>query len=340
MGDRLSSLPDEILPRILGFSPMRDAVATGLLSRRWRNLWKSVSVFKFNPLSQHGVYKRDTITQKKNVKQWRMKNYAYWVDWVIGQLQQLKSFEEFWICYQNSWKGCAFPPPYLREEKASSVIQLCLKGVEVPSSPGFSIFSSLTSLTLSCVTLYHCDELNDVEIYAPNLVSFTYATVVKTGIAFESVPKLVKACFSARHVQFGLEINAMEAEARSPVLSPTFMSLKTLALFVDTIDDIMKCKGLPCLLVEACPMLQKFDLHQSRQNDVVELESSEELKASLSTHRFLKEIFLRVCIRGEAVKYCYNSKSEEEIQNASCKRALHGVAPRYGSSNYFLNYQI
>ncbi|KAF8672979.1 hypothetical protein HU200_049047 [Digitaria exilis] len=39
MADRLSSLPDKILQRILLFMPSREAASTAALSRRWRGLW-------------------------------------------------------------------------------------------------------------------------------------------------------------------------------------------------------------------------------------------------------------------------------------------------------------
>ncbi|XP_074298961.1 F-box protein At4g09920-like [Silene latifolia] len=41
--DRLSSLHDDILIVIISCLPLRSAVVTGLLSRRWRGLWKNIS---------------------------------------------------------------------------------------------------------------------------------------------------------------------------------------------------------------------------------------------------------------------------------------------------------
>ncbi|CAN6227506.1 unnamed protein product [Urochloa humidicola] len=38
--DRLSALPDRALTRVLSFLDVRDASRTGILSRRWRTLWR------------------------------------------------------------------------------------------------------------------------------------------------------------------------------------------------------------------------------------------------------------------------------------------------------------
>ncbi|XP_022754187.1 F-box/LRR-repeat protein At3g58900-like [Durio zibethinus] len=396
MADRISSLPDEILVHILGFLLMKDAVATSVLSRGWRNLWKSLTTFKFDPVNKLGVYNRDIITLKSRVKQSRMQSYANWVNEVLQQLQHLRNVEEFWICsdfcengapyfdhwiafavekkvrilninladddgYCSEWKRCSFPTLSLSKEKASSVIQLSLRGVEI-CSPGFNIFTSLTSLTLTCLILtgdvcetafsncpllehlhirvaynlvnlklvgsglsrlkflelYYCNHLKNVEIYAPNLVSFKYAGL-KTHFAFKYVPKLVEARFGAcsyycnyelikggynlisyafsqldsicTHFEsLVLETNTMEVEGMSPQLCPTFISLKVLILFVDA--TCVNCIGLPSFL-EACPVLSKFEVHINVHDTSIELKSRDQLsKASLSPHRFLKEIEL------------------------------------------------
>lgn len=45
--DRLSSLSDDILRHILSFNPTKDAVITGVLSKRWIHLWCSIPFLDF-----------------------------------------------------------------------------------------------------------------------------------------------------------------------------------------------------------------------------------------------------------------------------------------------------
>ncbi|KAG2556500.1 MEIOTIC F-BOX protein MOF-like isoform X3 [Panicum virgatum] len=42
VGDRISALPDAVLQHALGFLPVREAVRTCVLARRWRHLWRSL----------------------------------------------------------------------------------------------------------------------------------------------------------------------------------------------------------------------------------------------------------------------------------------------------------
>jgi len=47
-GDRLSSLPDDLLHTIMSFIPVRQAVQTCVLSRRWEHLWCSMPCLNIN----------------------------------------------------------------------------------------------------------------------------------------------------------------------------------------------------------------------------------------------------------------------------------------------------
>lgn len=46
--DRMSSLPDSLLCHILSFLPTKTAVASSLVSRRWRHLWEHLQAYDFS----------------------------------------------------------------------------------------------------------------------------------------------------------------------------------------------------------------------------------------------------------------------------------------------------
>lgn len=53
--DRLSSLPDELIHHILGFSDVRLAVQTSILSKRWKLIWTSLPFLNFTKFEQGSV---------------------------------------------------------------------------------------------------------------------------------------------------------------------------------------------------------------------------------------------------------------------------------------------
>ncbi|KAF9621260.1 hypothetical protein IFM89_018477 [Coptis chinensis] len=57
----INDLPDFILGYILGFLPILEAVMTCILSRQWRNLWKSTPTLKFDHTSIQNINIRENI---------------------------------------------------------------------------------------------------------------------------------------------------------------------------------------------------------------------------------------------------------------------------------------
>ncbi|KAJ1382099.1 F-box-like domain superfamily [Sesbania bispinosa] len=55
MADRISTLPDEVLCHILSFLPTQHAIATSLISKRWKNLWRSVPALHFSDSDRIGT---------------------------------------------------------------------------------------------------------------------------------------------------------------------------------------------------------------------------------------------------------------------------------------------
>ncbi|XP_074296246.1 F-box/FBD/LRR-repeat protein At5g22700-like [Silene latifolia] len=63
--DRLSSLPNDILIGIISHLPLRLAIVTGSLSRRWRGLWTNTTSIDITPDDIDKLYKLDTINLLK-----------------------------------------------------------------------------------------------------------------------------------------------------------------------------------------------------------------------------------------------------------------------------------
>ncbi|KAJ0431823.1 putative F-box domain, leucine-rich repeat domain superfamily, F-box-like domain superfamily [Helianthus annuus] len=47
-GDRLSSLPDDLIHKILSFCSIKDAIGTSVLSSRWEYVWTSMPYLSFS----------------------------------------------------------------------------------------------------------------------------------------------------------------------------------------------------------------------------------------------------------------------------------------------------
>ncbi|KAI3699298.1 hypothetical protein L2E82_43523 [Cichorium intybus] len=52
--DRLSSLPNDVIHKILSFNSIKDAIGTSVLSSRWRFIWTTMPYLNFENLNRHG----------------------------------------------------------------------------------------------------------------------------------------------------------------------------------------------------------------------------------------------------------------------------------------------
>lgn len=83
----MSALPDELVVSIVSCLPLKEAVATSILSRRWKHVWKSTRTLnlfdtKFDLTRCHFLF------LKREAKDEESREY---VDWVNGVLQQHSS---------------------------------------------------------------------------------------------------------------------------------------------------------------------------------------------------------------------------------------------------------
>ncbi|OAY63623.1 F-box/FBD/LRR-repeat protein [Ananas comosus] len=177
--DRISKLPDHLLACILERTDVRTAVATSLLSRRWRCVWKSLVDFKFvkepilgrragppssaesrrDPaIRRHRVFAKcvsgflglkdgpPTIRKLSLEFSAKKKDLAMVDGWIRSALE--KGVHELKLkLAPNLTEEYIFPPLSLNGGEYS-LTKLKLSGCSLHNHAGFSMFGSLSSLSL------------------------------------------------------------------------------------------------------------------------------------------------------------------------------------------------
>ncbi|GAB2277943.1 hypothetical protein Dimus_012642 [Dionaea muscipula] len=194
--DSLGRLPDELLIIILERLPIENAIATSLLSRRWRNLWRHMSIVDFDP---------DWAAQRKNVLHYisfflenhqgqKIQRFCVSLCYTTGMLHAIwcwltsvaaKHVEELSIDLNDQNYGRRYLsfnlPPLL--SNCSTLVRLRLKFVELtivpppfPSSLKEVLFDEvklpkdgIEQITLSCphlemLSLTNCNRKSDLQV--------------------------------------------------------------------------------------------------------------------------------------------------------------------------------
>ncbi|EOA26128.1 hypothetical protein CARUB_v10019553mg [Capsella rubella] len=208
--DRLDQLPEALIIRILCFLSTRTAIATSVLSKQWRSLWKWVPNLEFDS----DDHKSDHQTFSEGVTRSFLSHRAL----VLESLHLRFSLDEVTPLDIGLWVGIAFTR-HLRE-------------LVLTVSPGDETFTSPSSL---CT----CNTLQTLKLLFCILVDIPYPVLMKSlrtlhleFVSFkddESFPNLLSGC----PILENLFVDRSEFDGDDVTFSVEVPSLKRLEIFND-----------------------------------------------------------------------------------------------------------
>ncbi|XP_078179548.1 putative F-box/LRR-repeat protein At3g59160 [Carex rostrata] len=143
--DMISSLPDEMLLHILSFLGIRDAVQTSLVSKRWVNLWTSLSHLNFDPYEFVFVdeYRLSTDDRKKALD------------------AKFKEFVEALLSHREASSLDTFLIKILDQDGCSDLVHTCVSYAMKFNPRGFSMETSfLYTDTFACI--FSCESIEEL----------------------------------------------------------------------------------------------------------------------------------------------------------------------------------
>ncbi|KAJ0734808.1 putative F-box domain-containing protein [Helianthus annuus] len=215
-GDRLSSLPDDLILKILSFIGTKQAIRTSVLSSGWRYIWTSTpcldfSIQDFRTLDKFSKFVTGVLSGRKNQ-----------IDVSSLELDLLrKASQSFFKRSLNKilnyalshnvqqlniscWKGCE---SRLSRFSSQSLKHLTLIGLSYKNSittPPTWDMQALTTLTLFGVTLY-ADNTGIHLISSPNLTSLQYEDYLFPLEVSADLPHLEKVDICIHHCNVGAD---------------------------------------------------------------------------------------------------------------------------------------
>ncbi|CAL9228940.1 unnamed protein product, partial [Arabidopsis halleri] len=155
--DSISSLPDDILHRILSFIPTNFAIRTSVLSKRWRNVWSESPHLSFD---HHGISSKSINETLNNYSAIKITSFHLLTS-LLNKIHFVNSWIEFAISHGAVNLSLEFRDSRVRDYKFpdffytnSSVKQLLINVGPVELIPSCNVtWTSLKYLSLSCCEL-------------------------------------------------------------------------------------------------------------------------------------------------------------------------------------------
>ncbi|KAL7609854.1 hypothetical protein Lser_V15G10362 [Lactuca serriola] len=168
--DRLSSLPDELIHKILSFISVREAIGVSVLSSRWRSIWTSSPYICFLNVPDFSNFVYDEMSRRNNqihlssfnLFSWKRLRYSF-VNSILDYALSLNIQILTVTCGFESNVGSPlslFSSPPLNH--------LDLLGLHY-HSPSYSATPALTTLHLDRITLSDSDKRIDLFSKCTNL---------------------------------------------------------------------------------------------------------------------------------------------------------------------------
>ncbi|CAA7025383.1 unnamed protein product [Microthlaspi erraticum] len=266
--DIISQLSDDVLLRILSFVPTKDVVATSLLSKKWRSLWKLVPKLVYdnsNHIGENRIFSQFVYRSL-------LSNKAPVLDCFHFHLNLVSDCASVDI---GLWMEIAVTR-HVRDLKFSIYSSKDARSVSLPSS-------LYTSNTLETLRLCDFVLLNvPVNVYLPSLKSLRLELV--DYLDDPTLPRLLSGCPNLEELVVGR--HGLDKTMDATVLLPSLRRL--------TLSDKITTSGTGCRYVIDVPSLKYLNITENVVYNSRQIEDMPELvEAHVDITHGVTQKFLR-----------------------------------------------
>nr|XP_027107100.1 F-box/FBD/LRR-repeat protein At4g26340-like isoform X2 [Coffea arabica] len=216
--DRISSLPDSVLCWILSFLPTTEAVATSILSARWKILWTGVTSLHFEDTER---LFNEPYKESKNDER-----FVKFVNKVL-LLNNVQSLGKFYLCWSRDYD--AF---YINTWIATAIA----RNVRILDIIAESDTVELPNSIFTCKTLEFLQLSGDLLIKSPRFVCLprlvTFNLIRVDDRSHESIGQILSGCAVLEFMYIEQNINLAGPGPQNPqrmaikISSPTLKTLR------------------------------------------------------------------------------------------------------------------